>query len=94
MKQSVQEIPFLESTCNYSSRQSKGYGGLIRSYVAFLKTKILFHKDHPEFSGNMNYEDYISVKTVTNLNEGYEVVSKLMDFQDEIIVLGGKGIKK
>ena len=48
-----------------------GYGTLIRSYVEFLRAKLAYHRRHPEFNGNFDYEDYISLKNVDDPNEGY-----------------------
>ena len=56
---------------NSTVRVNKGYGELIKRYVAFLRTKLQFHKDHPEFSGNMSYEDYLSLRKSSNIQEGY-----------------------
>ena len=48
-----------------------GYGELIKRYVALLKTKLQFHKDHREFNGAMDYEDYLSLKKANDPQEGY-----------------------
>ncbi|CAG8617448.1 16903_t:CDS:10, partial [Dentiscutata erythropus] len=62
----------------------RGYGVLIRAYVEFLKAKLDYHRHHPEFNGNFDYEDYISLKNVDDPNEGYETISDLMTLQDQI----------
>ncbi|CAG8482347.1 11034_t:CDS:10, partial [Racocetra fulgida] len=61
-----------------------GYGILIRKYVEFLKAKLDYHRHHPEFNGNFDYEDYISLKNVDDPNEGYETINDLMNLQDQI----------
>lgn len=53
------------------ARRLPGYGELIKRYVAFLQTKITFHKEHPEFKGNMSYEDYLALRKASDLQEGY-----------------------
>ncbi|QRD94231.1 ANTH domain-containing protein [Aspergillus flavus] len=61
-----------------------GYGPLIREYVFFLESKLAFHRNHPEFNGLFEYEEYISLKTINDPNEGYETISDLMTLQDQI----------
>ncbi|CAG8533852.1 11090_t:CDS:10, partial [Funneliformis caledonium] len=53
-------------------------------YVNFLRAKLTYHRHHPEFNGNFDYEDYISLKNVDDPNEGYETISELMTLQDQI----------
>jgi hypothetical protein len=48
----------------------RGYGRLIEEYVLFLRAKLSFHKFHPEFNGTFEYEEYISLKTTNDPNEG------------------------
>jgi hypothetical protein len=62
----------------------RGYGPLIRQYVFFLQSKLSFHRVHPEFNGLFEYEEYISLKTIHDPNEGYETISELMTLQDQI----------
>jgi hypothetical protein len=49
----------------------RGYAPLIREYVFFLESKLNFHRNHPEFNGLFEYEEYISLKTINDPNEGY-----------------------
>ncbi|RAL10532.1 putative cytoskeleton assembly control protein Sla2 [Aspergillus homomorphus CBS 101889] len=62
----------------------RGYGPLIREYVYFLESKLAFHRNHPEFNGLFEYEEYISLKSINDPNEGYETISDLMTLQDQI----------
>lgn len=62
----------------------RGYGPLIREYVNFLKAKLSFHGQHPDFNGTFEYEEYISLKGINDPNEGYETISNLMTLQDRI----------
>jgi hypothetical protein len=48
----------------------RGYGPLIRQYVFFLQSKLSFHRVHQEFNGLFEYEEYISLKTIHDPNEG------------------------
>lgn len=49
----------------------RGYGTLIRNYVDLLLAKLQYHRDHPEFNGTFDYEEYISLKNIDDPNEGY-----------------------
>ncbi|KAF9888444.1 sla2 Src-like adaptor 2 [Aspergillus nanangensis] len=62
----------------------RGYGPLIREYVFYLESKLAFHRNHPEFNGLFEYEEYISLKTINDPNEGYETITDLMALQDQI----------
>jgi len=48
-----------------------GYGKLIEEYIFFLRAKLAFHRQHPEFNGTFEYEEYISLKSINDPNEGY-----------------------
>lgn len=62
----------------------RGYGPLISDYVFYLLAKLNFHRNHPEFNGTFEYEEYISLKSINDPNEGYETISDLMNLQDQI----------
>ncbi|KAF2757340.1 ANTH-domain-containing protein [Pseudovirgaria hyperparasitica] len=62
----------------------RGYMPLIQEYVYFLLAKLAFHRQHPEFNGTFEYEEYISLKSINDPNEGYETISDLMTLQDQI----------
>lgn len=62
----------------------RGYGPLISEYVYYLVAKLTFHRNHPEFNGTFEYEEYISLKSINDPNEGYETISDLMNLQDQI----------
>ncbi|KAI5121175.1 hypothetical protein M0805_007172 [Coniferiporia weirii] len=62
----------------------RGYGSLIRTYVAFLLSKLRFHRVRPEFNGLFEYEEYVTLKGIDDPNEGYETISDLMGLQDQI----------
>ncbi|PKS12077.1 hypothetical protein jhhlp_001373 [Lomentospora prolificans] len=62
----------------------RGYGQLIRDYVNYLLAKLSFHRQHPEFNGTFEYEEYLSLKAINDPNEGYETITDLMTLQDRI----------
>ena len=62
----------------------RGYAPLIQEYIFFLVSKLTFHRNHPEFNGTFEYEEYISLKSINDPNEGYETISELMTLQDQI----------
>lgn len=55
---------------NGDLRPATGYGSLIRAYVAFILSKLRFHRTHPEFNGMFDYEEYVSLKNIDDPNEG------------------------
>ncbi|KAF2643345.1 ANTH domain-containing protein [Massarina eburnea CBS 473.64] len=62
----------------------RGYAKLIQEYTYFLAAKLAFHRQHPEFNGLFEYEEYISLKSINDPNEGYETITDLMTLQDQI----------
>ena len=62
----------------------RGYGPLIREYVSLLLSKLAFHRNHQEFNGTFEYEEYISLRSTNDPNEGYETITDLMSLQDQI----------
>ncbi|KNZ57701.1 hypothetical protein VP01_2095g1, partial [Puccinia sorghi] len=64
----------------------RGYGALIRAYVSTILAKLRFHRQHPEFNGLFEYEEYISLKNIDDPNEGYKAftINDLMNLQDQI----------
>src|SRR5438045_9508308 len=75
----------LDIYCRVANHSSySGYAPLIREYVDFLLAKLAFHRQHPEFNGTFEYEEYISLKSINDPNEGYETISDLMQLQDKI----------
>lgn len=62
----------------------RGYAPLIQEYIFYLVQKLKFHREHPEFNGTFEYEEYISLKSINDPNEGYETISELMTLQDQI----------
>ncbi|KAL8763869.1 MAG: hypothetical protein Q9184_000465 [Pyrenodesmia sp. 2 TL-2023] len=85
VKEAQANVNWLESlTRGVSGEGLRGYGPLLRDYVYFLMAKLAFHRQHPEFNGLFEYEEYISLKSINDPNEGYETISDLMTLQDQI----------
>lgn len=63
----VSECRGCQSVC---SKLILGYGGLIRTYVSFLLSKLRFHRVRPEFNGLFEYEEYVTLKGIDDPNEG------------------------
>ncbi|ORX58205.1 hypothetical protein DM01DRAFT_1283392 [Hesseltinella vesiculosa] len=85
IKDALRETSWLE-TCarSVSGDGPRGYGNLIRQYVDLLLHKLHYHRDHPEFNGTFDYEEYISLKNIDDPNEGFETINDLMGLQDRI----------
>lgn len=73
---------------NWIESLGRGTGGnyskLIHEYVRLLLKKLQFHKNYPSFNGTFEYEEYISLRTINDPNEGYEAIMDLMNLQDAI----------
>ncbi|ORZ02876.1 ANTH-domain-containing protein [Syncephalastrum racemosum] len=85
IKDALQQTSWLETVAHSVTADGfRGYGSLIHNYVKFLLHKLRFHRNHPEFNGTFDYEEYISLKNIDDPNEGFETISDLMDLQDDI----------
>ncbi|RMZ78530.1 hypothetical protein DV737_g3841, partial [Chaetothyriales sp. CBS 132003] len=85
VREAQQNVSWVESLARAIHGEGlRGYGPLIREYVFFLLQKLQFHRNHAEFNGLFEYEEYISLKSINDPNEGYETISDLMTLQDLI----------
>jgi len=86
LKEAQSNTSWLESLSRGSSvgEGMRGYAPLISEYIYYLMAKLAFHRQHPEFNGTFEYEEYISLKSINDPNEGYETISDLMTLQDQI----------
>lgn len=86
LKEAQANVGWLESLRrgNADSEGIRGYGKLIKEYIYLLRAKLAFHRQHPEFNGTFEYEEYISLKAINDPNEGYETISDMMILQDQI----------
>lgn len=87
LKEAQAHVTWLESlnrTVSHGGEGLRGYGPLIQAYIQYLISKLAFHRDHPEFNGTFEYEEYISLKSINDPNEGYETITDLANLQDQI----------
>ncbi|KAJ4325622.1 hypothetical protein N0V94_000577 [Neodidymelliopsis sp. IMI 364377] len=86
LKEAQSNTSWLESLSRGSTGGEgvRGYAPLISEYIYYLMAKLAFHRQHPEFNGTFEYEEYISLKSINDPNEGYETISDLMTLQDQI----------
>lgn len=61
---------------------------LIPEYVNYLLQKLRFHHNHRGFNGTFEYEEYISLRTVSDPNEGYDAILDLLSLQDSLDSFG------
>ena len=86
LREAQQHVNWLEGLARGApgGEGMRGYGPLIQEYIYYLLAKLAFHRQHPEFNGTFEYEEYISLKSINDPNEGYETISDLMTLQDQI----------
>ncbi|KAJ1676578.1 sla2 Src-like adaptor 2, partial [Spiromyces aspiralis] len=86
VRDAINQTRFLEDLGRASSSITgwRGYGVLIHAYVNFLLAKLEYHRLHPEFNGSFDYDEYVSLKTTNDPNEGYETIADLMSLQDRL----------
>lgn len=64
------------------------YQVLIPEYVNYILKKLRFHHNHRGFNGTFEYEEYVSLSTVSDPNEGYDAILDLMSLQDALDTFG------
>ncbi|KAK5136169.1 hypothetical protein LTR08_004006 [Meristemomyces frigidus] len=88
LRQAQQHVSWLEGLTRglggMGGEGMRGYSPLIQEYISYLISKLAFHRNHPEFNGLFEYEEYITLKSINDPNEGYETISDLMNLQDQI----------
>ncbi|KAH3680112.1 hypothetical protein WICMUC_000513 [Wickerhamomyces mucosus] len=83
LKDGIRNIDWVNSLGRAVHRDGD-YARLIREYVHYLTRKLNFHRNHRGFNGTFEYEEYVSLVTVQNPDEGYQAVLDLMDLQDSL----------
>lgn len=82
--QAVREREWIRSLAR-THFESSSYSKLIREYVRYLITKLDFHRSHKSFkSGTFEYEEYVSLTSVADLDQGYETILDMMNLQDSL----------
>ncbi|KIW76927.1 hypothetical protein Z517_09371 [Fonsecaea pedrosoi CBS 271.37] len=85
IKEAQQHINWIESIARGGTGDGmRAYQPLIREYVHYILAKLAFHRLHPDFNGLFEYEDYISLRSIMDPNEGYETITDLMNLQDRL----------
>lgn len=84
LKDGYRNRDFIASLATVFPSQGSSYGRLINQYDKYILQKLDFHRNNPGFNGTFEYEEYISLRTVSDPNEGYEALLQLMDLQDLI----------
>lgn len=84
LREAQNHVNWISSLSRGSGTGEPGYSKLISEYVRLLLKKLSFHKIHPAFNGTFEYEEYLSLRTINDPNEGYEAIIDLMNLQDAI----------
>lgn len=85
LEEMFREVQFIDTMLRSVQHSGqRGYSQLIQSYIAYIKSKLEFHTEHPEFTADINYEEYSALRKVHDINEGYMTIVQLMRLQDEL----------
>ncbi|XBW37308.1 hypothetical protein QEN19_002890 [Hanseniaspora menglaensis] len=80
----IRNMEWIQSLGGRFAGAHNAYGDLIYGYVNFLLSKLKFHRNNKGFSGTFEYEEYISLRTVDDPNQGYESILDLMELQRKL----------
>ncbi|KAI3659302.1 hypothetical protein MP638_003518 [Amoeboaphelidium occidentale] len=85
LQDTMAEVPFFDTLARQMQYNAhRGYASLILAYVKFLKYKLEFHSMHPEFTADLDYEEYRALRKVDDPNEGYTAIMELMTLLDRL----------
>ncbi|KAI5950048.1 SLA2 [Candida margitis] len=84
LKDGYRNRDFVASLATVFPTHGSAYGRLINQYDRYILQKLDFHRNNPGFNGTFEYEEYLSLRAVSDPNEGYESILQLMDLQDSI----------
>lgn len=84
LKDGYRNRDFVASLATVFPTHGLAYGRLINQYDRYILQKLDFHRNNPGFNGTFEYEEYLSLRAVSDPNEGYESILQLMDLQDLI----------
>jgi hypothetical protein len=56
----------------------RGYSPLISEYIYYLLAKLAFHRQHPEFNGTFEYEEYETISDLMTLQDQIDAFQKLI----------------
>ncbi|CAD1810935.1 ANTH domain family protein [Candida parapsilosis] len=84
LKDAYRNRDFVASLATVFPTHGSAYGRLINQYDRYILQKLDFHRNNPGFNGTFEYEEYLSLRAVSDPNEGYESILQLMDLQDSI----------
>ncbi|CAL9733108.1 protein Sla2p [Monosporozyma unispora] len=84
LKEAIKEKHWIKSLERVHP-QNSSYSKLIKEYVKYLVRKLNFHAHHKGFNnGTFEYEEYVSLVSVADPDEGYETILDLMSLMDTI----------
>lgn len=85
LKEAIREKQWIKSLARIHPTGYSSYSKLIKEYIRYLVNKLNFHSQHRGFhNGTFEYEEYVSLVSVADPDEGYETILDLMTLMDNI----------
>ena len=86
LKEAIREKQWIKSLARiHSNAAHSSYSKLIKEYITYLTNKLNFHSQHKGFqNGTFEYQEYVSLVSVADPDEGYETILDLMTLMDRI----------
>ncbi|KAJ1502206.1 sla2 Src-like adaptor 2 [Coelomomyces lativittatus] len=84
LTEAINEKKWIENLPRMLITDQFEYAGLIKEYVQFISYKLDFHRLHSDFNSTFDYEEYTSMKELSDVNEGYETIFELMELLDRV----------
>ncbi|KAH3731805.1 cytoskeleton assembly control protein [Pelomyxa schiedti] len=67
---------------DYSSRDDKGFGPVIREYAAFLRKKLVLHDQYPDLKGNFSVDRFMDGTARIDVAVGLVTVQEVLEFME------------
>jgi len=87
IKESNLKLNFFQALQNFfKSSAERIYSPLNSEYVTFILSKLNFHNQHPEFTGNLSLEEYLkATREPPTAEKSNQLVTHLLDLNEAVL---------